>query len=149
MSKSKVVLVVDDDETSRDQLAMVLRLSGHKAITAGNGHDAWTILDIVRLSPDYIISDYNMPIVDGLELLRRVRADNRTTNIPFILMSGGVFVSEEDKTPLEVVVKDLGADFWERPCDFFTLVEKLLSGDKGGGGGQWLRMAQMLYLKQL
>jgi two-component system response regulator MprA len=66
------VLVVDDDSAVRDSLARTLRFEGHEVETAGDGRAA---LDAVRTrEPDAVILDVSMPVLDGLETCRQLRA---------------------------------------------------------------------------
>ncbi|OBI90820.1 protein kinase domain-containing protein [Mycobacterium asiaticum] len=80
------VLVVDDDELLREQLAMVLERLGHSVIMAENGRAGLEAAE--RDAPDLVITDLNMPGMDGFELLERLKADARTQHIPVIVVSG-------------------------------------------------------------
>jgi PAS domain S-box-containing protein len=80
------VLIVDDDEKVLDLLVELLGLEGYEVSGARNGSEA---LDIaVSFEPDLVISDVVMPVVDGLELCRRLKDDQRTTYVPILLISG-------------------------------------------------------------
>ena len=65
------ILVVDDNSDSRDILAKLLRMCGYDVISASNGESAYAAA--LRQVPDLIITDINMPVMDGIELLKRVR----------------------------------------------------------------------------
>ena len=80
------VLVVDDDELLREQLAMVLERLGHSVIMAENGRAGLEAAD--RDAPDLVITDLSMPGMDGFELLERLKAGTRTQHIPVIVVSG-------------------------------------------------------------
>ena len=80
------VLVVDDDELLREQLAMVLERLGHSVIMAENGRAGLEAAE--RDSPDLVITDLSMPGMDGFELLERLKAGTRTQHIPVIVVSG-------------------------------------------------------------
>ncbi len=81
------VLVVDDQKSVRQMTRMTLEQIGVRHILeAENGV---TALDTAGLQPlDLIISDYNMPEMDGLQLLRAVRGHPSARKIPFILLTG-------------------------------------------------------------
>jgi CheY-like chemotaxis protein len=77
------ILLVDDSGVQLDALALLLRDRGHAVETAANGHAALTRL-AVRL-PDVVVLDLVMPALDGLELLARLRADERTASLPVVV----------------------------------------------------------------
>lgn len=84
-SPSRTLLLVEDDELLRAVTAKSLRSAGYEVVGCADGEEALRCLDSVR--PDAIISDVSMPGMDGLELLRRVRATPRGGTLPFIIMS--------------------------------------------------------------
>ena len=68
------ILIVDDERSMREMLAILLRREGHEVMTAENGR---TALDLIgRRSFDVIVSDARMPDIDGLDVLRQARAAN-------------------------------------------------------------------------
>jgi len=68
------ILIVDDERSMREMLAILLRREGHDVVTAENGR---TALDLIgRRSFDVIVSDARMPDIDGLDVLRQARAAN-------------------------------------------------------------------------
>lgn len=81
------VLVVDDQNSVRQMTRMTLEQIGVRVIhEAENGR---TAMDTAALQPlDLIISDYNMPEMDGLALLRAVRGHPSARKVPFILLTG-------------------------------------------------------------
>jgi sigma-B regulation protein RsbU (phosphoserine phosphatase) len=83
------VLIVDDDTVTRLLLVATLRKLGYEPITARNGREAWQIFQNDTFP--ILISDWMMPELDGLELCRLVRAENRTryTYIILLTMLGG------------------------------------------------------------
>jgi len=94
------ILLIDDDPSLLDVLAMAFEDAGHEVITAGDGHAG---LDRARrLRPHIIVSDVNMPRVDGFSLCRRLReAGDRT---PLILLTS------RDGEIDEALGLELGAD---------------------------------------
>ncbi len=121
----KRVLVAEDNHESRQTFGHYLRLAGHSFVLASDGQAAWELLNRGGKF-DHIISDYQMPGMDGLELLRRVRAGGRIADTPFTLMSGAMTVSREDQTPLAEACAKFGATFVEKPLDFEALIVRLL-----------------------
>ncbi len=79
------VLFVDDEEQIRKLLSTWLTRQGYEVTVANDG---WEALKAVRAkAPDLVITDVNMPNMNGLELTRRLRADHRTARIPVIMLS--------------------------------------------------------------
>jgi len=79
------VLFVDDEEQIRKLLSTWLTRHGYEVTVANDG---WEALKAVRTkAPDLVITDVNMPNMNGLELTRRLRADHRTARIPVIMLS--------------------------------------------------------------
>jgi len=89
------VLVVDDEVHIVHVVAIKLRNNGYEPIAAGNGQEAYELA--VSVNPDIIIADYMMPVMNGMELLEKLRADERTKNIPFILLTARNFAIDDIK----------------------------------------------------
>lgn len=82
---SKSVLVVDDCETTRRLITLMLKGKGYISIHASNGIEALEKLATVRV--DVIITDLNMPQMDGLELIKTLRKDDNFRDKPIIMVS--------------------------------------------------------------
>ena len=79
------VLLVEDDEMSRDVLSRRLKLLGYLVVTAVNGREA---VESARSEPpDLILMDMCMPEMDGLEATKQIKADGRTAHIPIIALT--------------------------------------------------------------
>ncbi|PIE61687.1 MAG: histidine kinase, partial [Desulfobacterales bacterium] len=65
------ILIVDDEGPIVRLLAMSLRSDGYEVVTAGNGQEALTVFE--KEDPDIVVTDIKMPVMDGLELLRRIK----------------------------------------------------------------------------
>src|SRR2546423_12067746 len=79
------ILFVDDEEQIRKLLSTCLTRHGYEVRVANDG---WEALKAIRATaPDLVITDVNMPNMNGLELTRRMRADHRTARIPVIMLS--------------------------------------------------------------
>jgi len=88
------VLVVDDSVTSRTLISQILRGAGYEVRTATDGAEAWSILDAPEGAGgrpaetwDALVSDVEMPGMDGLELTRRVRVHGRWAHLPVVLVT--------------------------------------------------------------
>ncbi len=79
------MLVVEDSPELRDGLWEMLSLEGYRVLTASNGDEALTQME--ALSPDLILSDITMPVMDGYEFYRRVRERPDGIAIPFIFLT--------------------------------------------------------------
>ncbi|MEE4364999.1 MAG: chemotaxis response regulator CheY [Desulfotignum sp.] len=86
MDTSIKVLIVDDFATMRRILKNILKQLGFRnLVEADDGTTAWEILENQTI--DLIISDWNMPKMTGLELLKKVRADSRYAKTPFLMVT--------------------------------------------------------------
>jgi CheY-like chemotaxis protein len=88
VSEGGLVLVADDDRDIVALVKTVLERSGHEVMTAGDGIEALALAK--RRRPDLAVLDVAMPEVDGLEVLRRLRGDEETSEIPVVLLSARV-----------------------------------------------------------
>ncbi len=81
------LLVVDDSSTMRRIIKNTLARLGHKDILEGaDGVEGWNALD-ANPDIDMLITDWNMPEMNGLELVKKVRADARFTDLPIIMVT--------------------------------------------------------------
>ena len=90
MNKSKsqrpCVLLVDDYPDAREMYSEYLQYSGFDVIEAGNGIEA--LQQALERSPDIILMDLSLPVMDGWEATRRLKADERTAGIPVVALTG-------------------------------------------------------------
>ncbi len=96
------ILVVDDEPAIRDMIAVALEVAGFECLHAENARAAHAL--IIDKQPDLVLLDWMMPETSGLELLRRLRRDELTANLPVILLTAK---TEEDN---QVQGLDAGAD---------------------------------------
>jgi CheY-like chemotaxis protein len=109
------ILVVDDERPVLELLAMLLEDDGHRVVQAVDGKDALSLVD--RQPLDLVISDVMMPVLDGVELCERLKADVATERIPVILMSSATRLANV-KAPADAFV--------EKPFQLAT-IESLVS----------------------
>ena len=81
----KTVLIVDDEFHIVNALALKFRSSNFFVVTAGNGREA--LQRIGESKPDLVITDYQMPVMNGLDLVRTLRSDRATREIPIIMLT--------------------------------------------------------------
>lgn len=85
MSESKTVLTVDDSRTIRDMLRMSLSEAGYRVVQAADGVEG---LEVLRTElPDAIITDINMPRLDGFGFIEQVRLDERLRATPILVLT--------------------------------------------------------------
>jgi len=90
--RSKRVLVVDDSQVVREMVARLLEAHGFDVEGVGDGADALDVLATQEIQ--LVVSDHDMPRVNGIELCRAIRTNDRTRTLPFIMMSA--IVSQAD-----------------------------------------------------
>jgi DNA-binding NtrC family response regulator len=115
------ILVVDDEKIKRVTLADDLTSEGHEVVTAADGQQAVELLD--REVFDVLITDLKMPRLDGMELLKRLKANPEHEDVAVILMTA------YGSIPVAVEAMKLGAfDFVTKPFrneDVFPLVRRI------------------------
>jgi len=92
MSES-TILIVDDEVAIRDMVGITLDLAGFNSMSAANAHEAH--ISIIDNKPDLVLLDWMLPGGSGIELARRLRRDEITTNIPIIMLTAKT--SEDNK----------------------------------------------------
>jgi CheY-like chemotaxis protein len=122
-----ILLLVDDDEMSREMIGKPLSRLGYTVITAMNGREA---LEAAREeSPNLILMDLRMPVMDGFEAAQKLKADRATAHIPIVALSA-LNTSEAVKRAI-----DAGCDsFHTKPVNLTSLhlkIRKLVSSTVG------------------
>ena len=110
-----VVLVVEDDDDTREMMCTILRDAGYVANSARNGLEAFRQLD--ERTPDLILLDIQMPVMDGWEFRTLQRRDSRFADIPVIALTA-VF------DPLDVALK-LGIRCLPKPVDIDEVLNEV------------------------
>jgi len=97
----KKVLVVDDEIHIVHVVAIKLRNNGYEVVTAENGAEAFELA--CQENPDIIVTDFQMPVMTGLELVQKLRQREQTKNIPVILLTARNFaISQEQQEELQI-----------------------------------------------
>lgn len=96
------ILIIDDNVNYRIGLADVLRFEKYQILEAENGVDG--LLMIRHFLPDLIICDVDMPVMNGIDVLKTVKADPTHARIPFVVATG-----HTDRLTRQTIL-DLGAD---------------------------------------
>ncbi len=110
------ILVADDSATMRMIVQATLTGAGWKVVTAGNGEEA---LEMARSHPiDLVVSDWNMPVMGGLELIQGLRGEDQYVDVPVLVLT------TEDDVDSKMAARDLGVCGWlSKPVDPDVLVE--------------------------
>jgi len=117
MPKTKV-LVVEDDRSLVDVLSYNLKLAGYEVIVATDGQDG--ILQAQLKQPDIVLLDLMLPVVDGLDVCRRLRAGTDTRDMLIVMLTAKAEESDE------LVGFSLGADdYVTKPFSLKVLLERI------------------------
>jgi CheY-like chemotaxis protein len=97
----KKILVVDDEIHIVHVVAIKLRNNGYEVISADNGAEAFEMA--CKEKPDVIVTDFQMPVLTGLELVEKLRQCELTKDIPVIMLTARNFaISEEQQKNLQI-----------------------------------------------
>lgn len=121
------VLLVDDEVHILRAAEFKFKRAGYVVQCAANGEQAWQI--ILAQCPDILITDYQMPKLDGLGLIERVRANEATAHLPVIMLTAkGFHLSDEKMTEQWDVAKVMSKPF--SPRQLLALVERILTPEQ-------------------
>jgi two-component system cell cycle response regulator DivK len=112
------ILLVEDNEMNRDMLSRRLVRKGFEVVIAVDGGQAVTMAESER--PDLILMDMSLPVIDGWEATRRVKADAKTAHIPVIALTAHAMSGDREKA--------FGAgcdDYDTKPIEMPRLLEKI------------------------
>jgi CheY-like chemotaxis protein len=123
------LLLVEDNEESRDGLARHLRRKGYEVLVAVDGRQG---MDMARAeAPDLILMDMSLPVLDGWEATRQLKADPQTQGIPVIALTAHAMAGDREKA------LEAGCDDYDtKPVELARLlakIESLLKRQSSGG----------------
>lgn len=140
MADKRTVLIVDDEPAIRDMLRMALELAELNCLEAETIQQAYTA--IVDERPELVLLDWMLPGGSGLELLRRLKQNDSTRDIPVLMLTA--------KTAEDNIIQglDLGADdYMTKPFatrELVARVKALLRRSGGGADSERIRVAELL-----
>jgi two-component system cell cycle response regulator DivK len=112
------ILLVEDNEMNRDMLSRRLERKGFEVIIAVDGQAGVDMAS--STNPDIILMDLSLPVIDGWEATRRIKADSATQGIPIIALTAHAMAGDEQKA------LDAGCDDYDtKPVDFKSLLGKI------------------------
>jgi len=113
-----MILIVDDDPAITTLLKLSFELEGHFVITASNGAEALEMAR--RVHPAAMVVDVMMPEMDGLELVRRLRSNPVTTDIPVVCLSAKALASD-----IDAGLAAGANDYITKPCDPMEVIDRV------------------------
>lgn len=112
------VLYVEDNEMNRDMLSRRLQRRGFEVLIAGDGEQGVTLAAAEK--PDLILMDLSLPVLDGWEATRRIKAAPDTRHIPIIGLTAHAVAADRDKC------LEAGCDDYDtKPVELGRLLEKI------------------------
>jgi two-component system alkaline phosphatase synthesis response regulator PhoP len=121
MSEKKV-LVVDDEIHIVHVVAIKLRNNGYEVITAANGSEAYELACSER--PDIVVTDFQMPLMTGLELVEKIRQTESIKDVPIIMLTARSFAIEDEQKQQLAISECLSKPF--SPKELLRSVEDVL-----------------------
>jgi CheY-like chemotaxis protein len=118
LRKMPKVLLVEDNEMNRDMLSRRLVRNGYDVVIAVNGQEGVDMAASER--PDLILMDMSLPVLDGWEATRRLKADPGTASIPIIALTAHAMETDREKAMAAGC-----DDFDTKPIELPRLLEKM------------------------
>lgn len=117
-SGSARILLVEDNEMSRDMLSRRLKRRGFRVITAADGAEGVALAR--RERPDLVLMDLSLPVLDGWGASQKLKSDPETRDIPLIAITAHAMAGDEMRA------RAVGCDDFEtKPVDFARLLAKI------------------------
>jgi CheY-like chemotaxis protein len=112
------ILLVEDNEMNRDMLTRRLQRKGYEVVIAADGKEA--VRKAQSQTPDLILMDIRLPLIDGWEAMRRIKIMPETQYIPIIALTAHAMTGDMEKC------MDAGCDDYDtKPIDLPRLLEKM------------------------
>ena len=112
------ILLVEDNDMNRDMLSRRLQRKGHEVLMAADGMQG--ILMAESHAPDLILLDMSLPVIDGWEAARRLKASEATKGVPVIALTAHAMSGDREKALAA------GCDDYDtKPVDFAQLLNKI------------------------
>ena len=126
------ILLVEDNEMNRDMLSRRLQRKGYEVVLAVDGQNG---VEMTKTeAPDLVLMDMSLPVLDGWEATRRLKADAATRHIPVIALTAHAMSSDREKA------LEAGCDDYDtKPVELARLlgkIEALLSGGQAASAGE-------------
>jgi CheY-like chemotaxis protein len=116
------ILLIEDHDANQDLISRYLCLFDHEVIVTSDGRAGLTKARLERDEIDLVLLDMNLPLVDGWEVARQLKASEATRSLPVIAVTAHAMVGDREKGLLA------GCDeYVTKPLDFTVLLEKIES----------------------
>ena len=118
----KKILIVEDNEKNLYMMKYLLEYKGYRVITAIEGAEGVKLATIEK--PDLILMDIQLPVLDGYEATKQIKANKEISNIPVIAVTSFAMIGDKEKT-----IKAGCNGYLEKPIDpetFLMEIEKFL-----------------------
>jgi len=112
LQRKTTILVVDDEDHIVRVVAFKLRAAGFEVIEAFDGEEAWTRLRDTEI--DLVLTDQQMPVLDGIGLARRIAADDRFAGVPVVMLTARGFRLDPEEFAGTGIVEMLDKPFSPR-----------------------------------
>jgi two-component system chemotaxis response regulator CheY len=119
---AKLVMIVDDSKATRSMVAFTLRRAGYEVMEAENGSKALAAIGNSRI--DCLITDVNMPEMNGVELVQRVRESALHRTTPVLMLTTTIDSASKDRARAAGATGWLGKPFM--PADLLEAVARIL-----------------------
>lgn len=114
------ILLVEDNEMNRDMLSRRLKRNGYEVVIAIDGQQGVDMA--VSEAPDLILMDMSLPVIDGWEATRRVKANEATRGIPVIALTAHAMAGDREKA-----IEAGCEDYDTKPVEITRLLDKITS----------------------
>ncbi len=112
------ILLVEDNEMNRDMLSRRLMRSGYEVVLAVDGEQGVSLAK--SASPDLVLMDMSLPVLDGWEATRRLKGDSATSEMPVIALTAHAMAGDQEKA------RQAGCDdFDTKPVEYARLLSKI------------------------
>jgi DNA-binding response OmpR family regulator len=116
-NKELQILIIDDDDMTREAMEQLLKIEGYKTCSAPDGTTGYS--SAVAAHPDVILLDLNLPDINGKQVIGMLREEQELRKVPILVLTG------ESKEEAQQAV-NLGANgFFLKPVEFTMLLESL------------------------
>jgi CheY-like chemotaxis protein len=123
VTQAKRILIVEDDQSLRVVIRMVLEKARYDVLEARHGAAALELME--NEMPDVVVADLRMPIMSGIELIGRLRASPATASLPVVLLTGLLPDREVTRLANAVVAKPF------EPADLLAAIRSSLNSEEG------------------
>ena len=127
--QTKKILVVDDNNDSRELVLKILRTKGHRLCEAVDGEDA--LQKVAEEQPDLILMDISLPKIDGHEVTRRLKSNERFASIPIIALTAHAMKGDREKALAAGCEGYISKPINVR--EFYDRIKEFLDGDDAKG----------------